>query len=122
MTTYANEMRAAALNGMTAVFNNGFFRLLATATELAKMTFGATAFGAATVASPSVASANAITPDTSVTAGTINAFELQTSGSAVRISGSVGLSGADIILADVVVPPGATSVSCSALQLSLQIT
>lgn len=122
MTTYANEVRAAALNGITALFNNGFFRLLATATELAKLTFGATAFGAATVASPSVATANAITSDTSVTAGSINAFEMQTSGSAVRISGTVGLSGADIILADVVVPSGAASVSCNALQFSLQIS
>lgn len=124
MPSYANETKAAGLNGITAVFNSGFFRLLTAADgELAKLGFGNPAFGGATVASPSVAQSNAITPDSSITAGTIAKFELQTSASLVRLSGSVGVGTGDLQVGDVVIPPTATSVSCpGGLTLSLQIT
>lgn len=125
--TITTEVKQAALNGITALFNNGHFQLTNTAggagTELADLLFGATAFAAASNASPSVAVSNAITADASVTAGTILGFNLRTSTPTTRISGNVGTSGADLNVTDNVIPSGATSVSCpGGLTLSLQIT
>ena len=48
----ANECKAAALAGMTALLNSGQFRLLTSAdAELANLTFGSTAFGTPTTLS-----------------------------------------------------------------------
>ena len=121
--TVANECKKAALDGITALFNGGNFVLQATGpTTLASLTLNATAFGAATTASPSVAASNSITADTTVTAGTITLFRLETSGGSVRINGTVGTSGADINVSDNVIPPGATQVSSSGINLTLQLT
>lgn len=121
--TVANECKKAALDAITALFNGGNFVLQATGpTTLASLTLNATAFGAATTASPSVATSNTITADTTVTAGTITLFRLETSGAAVRINGTVGTSGADINVSDNVIPSGATQVSSSGINLSLQLT
>jgi hypothetical protein len=120
----ANECKAAGLNGITALLNSGQFRLLTAAdAELANLTFSATAFGAATTASPAVATSNTISADTSVTAGTIAMYELRTSGGANRITGSVGVGTGDLQVSDAVIPGTATSVSCpGGLTISLQIT
>lgn len=120
----ANECKAAALNGITALLNSGQFRLLNSSdAELANLAFGSTAFAAASTASPSVAGSNAITADSSVTAGTIAKFELRTSGGANRITGSVGVGSGDLQVSDTVIPGTATSVSCpGGLTISLQIT
>ena len=120
----ANECKAAALAGITALLNSGQFRLLTSGdSELANLTFGSTAFGTPTTASPSVATSNAITADSSVTAGTVAKFELRTSGGATRISGSVGVGTGDLQVSDVVIPGTATSVSCpGGLTISLQVS
>jgi hypothetical protein len=119
----ANEMKAAANNGMLALLNSGQFRLLTAAdAELANLTFGSTAFGTSTTASPSVATSNAITADASVTAGTVAKFEFRTSGGATRLSGSVGVGTGDLQVSDTVIPGTATSVSCpGGLTVSLQL-
>lgn len=123
MASYANETKAAALNGITALFNSGTFRVLTSGdAELAAPVFNSTAFGAATTASPSVATANALTQDTSITAGTFTKFEMRTSGAANRITGSVGVGSGDIQVADNVIPATATSFNISGLTISLQIT
>lgn len=121
--TVTNEFKKACLDGGAAVFNSGFFRLDTSGdVELAKPVFNATAFGAATTASPSVATANAFTPDDSVTAGTIAKFLLQTSGGSTRISGSVGVGSGDLQVSDNVISGDVTEVTVSNFQLSLQIT
>lgn len=122
--TIANEVRQAALNGITPLFNNGQFVLTTAAdAELATLTFGATAFAAASNASPSVAASNVIGADSSVTAGTIGKFLLKTSGAATRINGTVGTSGADLNVTDNVIPANATQVSCTGgLSLTLQLS
>jgi hypothetical protein len=110
-----NEVPQAALNGISALFNSGSLQLTNTAggagSELASLGFSATAFGSGTLANPSVATANAITQDTSVTAGTILGFNMRTSGAANRISGNVGTSGQDLNFTNNVIPSGATGVS-----------
>ena len=120
----ANEFKAACLAGGCALLNSGQFRLLTAAdAELANLTFASTAFGTPTTASPSVATSNTITADSSITAGTIAKFELRTSGAALRISGSVGVGTGDLQVSDNVIPGTATSVSCpGGLTISLQIT
>lgn len=120
MATFANECRAGALNGVTALFNSGSFRVLTAGdVELAVPTFGATAFGAATTANPSVATANSLTADNSITAGTFTKFEMRTSGGANRITGSVGVGSGDIQVADNVIPGTATSFNIAGLTLAL---
>lgn len=61
--------------------------------EVATVTFGTPAFGAAT---GGTATANAIDADASVTGGTTTQFVAKTSGGAPVFSGTVGTSGADI--------------------------
>lgn len=120
--TVTNEVNKAALDGICALFNSGKFRLDTSAdAELATPTFGATAFGAATTASPSVATANALTADSTLSDGTIAKFLLQTSGSATRISGSVGIGSGDLQVSDNVITEETTSVNIVAFQLILQI-
>lgn len=122
--TVANECRKAALDGITALLNNGDFRLLSSApAELAALVFGATAFAAASTASPSVAASNSITADSTPTAGTIATFALRTSGGSNRIAGTVGVGSGDLQVTDNVIPGGATSVTCTGgLSLSLQLS
>ena len=121
--TIANECRAAALNGITALLANGKFVLQSAGpVERATLTLPAS-WGSASTASPSTATATGITADSSVTAGTITLFQLQTSGSSVRINGTVGVGSGDLQVTDNVIPSGATEVSCTGgLTLSLQLS
>ena len=121
--TITNEIKKAALDGITPLFNSGTVLLTTAAdAELAVPTFGATAFGAATTASPSVATANALTADATITSGTIGKISFRTSGAAVRINGTVGVGSGDFQVSDNVIPGTATSVNLSSLTFSLQIT
>lgn len=118
--TIANECRKAALDGITALLSGGDIRFDSAAdAELAVLPLS---WGAATTASPSVA-VGAATADTSVTPGTITKFLIRTSGAATRINGTVGTSGADLIVTDNVIPSGATQVTSSGgISLSLQLS
>ena len=122
----SNEVNKAALDGITALLAGGDFRLAAAAdAELAVLPFQTSggAFGAATTATPAVATSTTMGTDTTPTPGTIIAFQLRTAGASNRISGTVGQSGADLNLASNVIPADATEVSCPAgLQLSLSIS
>ena len=122
--TIANEVRKAALDGIGVLLNAGQFRLLTAGdAELALLTFAATAFGAATVASPSVMLSGVITKDTTITPGTIAKFDLRNSGGVSRIAGSVGVGSGDLQVTDNVIPGTATEVTCTGgLTLTLQLT
>lgn len=121
--TWANECRKAALDGITALLNSGSMRLLdAGAAELAAPTFGSTAFGGATTANPAVATANTMTADSSITAGTIASWEMKTSGGSTRISGTMGVGTGDIQVSSVTIPGTATSVNISGLQIALLLS
>jgi hypothetical protein len=123
--TVANELKAAGLTGICAVFNSGDVRLTNSgATQVGIATFGATAFGTPTTASPSVATANALTPGACTASATIANIDFRTSGGASRLSGTVGItgSGADYIISDPVIPSGMTTITIPSLQFTLQIT
>lgn len=79
--------------------------------EVATLTFGTPAFGAA---ASGVATANAITSDTSATGGTAAKFAFVTSGAADIVLGAVSTSGSDINLSSVSITAGDT-VSISSL-------
>jgi hypothetical protein len=108
-TTAINAARDAALNAVTATLNSGRLRIysgtaptnadtaLAGNTLLAELTLGAPAFGAAI---GGVATANAITADTSADAtGTPTFFRLfQSDGTTLRFQGTAGASGQELNL------------------------
>lgn len=121
--TYDNSARKAALDAICALLNNGTARLTTSAdAELATPTFGATAFGAATTAAPSVAVANALSADATVTPGTIGKIKFYASnGSTVVKQGTVGVGSGDFQVADNVIPAGATSVNITSLTFSLTL-
>lgn len=87
--------------------------------EVATLPLSATAFGAATTASPSVATAASITDDSSATGGSLSggyhAFENNAGTEIFR--GSVGTSGADLNLSSLTIGAG-TVVSCSSYTVS----
>jgi hypothetical protein len=126
--TIHNNCRAGALDGLTALLAGGDFRLLTAANaELATLRFQTSggAFGAATAASPAVATSTTIGSDTTPTPGTIAKFELRSAGATVLISGSAaaGSPSGDLNLSDVVIPSNATEVTCTGgIQLSLSLT
>ena len=74
-------------------------------TEIATLTFSDPAFGNAATG---VATANAITSDTSATGGTAAKFEIKDGDSDTVLSGSVGTSGADLNLNTLTIGAGAT--------------
>ena len=119
----SNEFKKACLDGGLATLNGGSIQLLTAGdAELAAPTFGNPAFGAATVASPSVAVSNAIGADATVTPGTFSKFALRTSGGSNRVTGSVGVGSGDIQVASNVIPPGTTSVGIpGGITFTLQI-
>ena len=126
MASFHNSAKAAALNGITALLNSGSFRVLTSGSaEIAAPVFNSTAFGAATSASPSVATANALTQDSSLGTlpATMDLFEMRNSaGTTVVISGSIGTApGDDIQVADATVPGTATSFNITGLSISLQL-
>jgi hypothetical protein len=82
--------------------------------EVATLTFGGTAFGAA---SSGTATANAITSDTSATGGTVAKFQVISGGASDIFAGAVSTSGSDINLSSLAVGAGDT-VSISSLTYS----
>lgn len=125
-TTGANAARDAALNAITATVNNGTLRIysgtapanadgaLSGNTLLAQLTLGATAFGAA---ASGIATANAISADTSADAtGTPTFFRLLASnGTTVVYQGTAGASGQELNLSNLsggqIVAGGSVSVT-----------
>jgi hypothetical protein len=73
--------------------------------EVATLTFSDPAFGAA---SSGVATASAITSDTSATGGTIAKFKAVDSDGNIAFQGAVGTSGSDINLSSLTPAPGDT--------------
>ena len=106
MATLESLARNAACDALAALHNGGTLEVRnASNAVLATLTFSATAFGAA---SAGVATGNAITAESSTTAGTATNYVTRTSGSALIMTGTVGTSGADMIVADTTIPAGAT--------------
>lgn len=115
----------ASVNVVTALLNSGFIKIYTgsqpalngaiTGTLLATMTFSSTAFGAS---SGGTATANAITSGTAGNTGTAGYFALvESGGSTVVATGSVGTSGADLNLNSLSISSGA-SVSCSSFTIT----
>ena len=82
--------------------------------EVATLTFSATAFGAASVG---VATAAAITSDTSATGGTVAQASIYSGGATKILEATVAVSGSDIDLSSLTVGAGDT-VSMSALTIT----
>lgn len=122
MSTFANECRKAALDGITSLLTGGNI-WLATSGDAELAVTPISSIGAATTASPSVAVLT-MGNDTSPTPGTIAKFAVRTSGNSNRISGSVGVGTGDLQVTDNVVPSGATEVSwvSDEFTLSLQLS
>jgi hypothetical protein len=121
----SNTAASAAADGVVDLADNGYIRIydgtqaanantaVGAQVLLAELRFGATAFGAA---SNGVATANAITADSSANAtGTATWFRaLKSDGSTVLFDGSVGTSSADLVLNSTAIQSGA-AVSISSL-------
>jgi hypothetical protein len=104
--TLENNARNAACDAIAALHNGGTLEFQTSGgVEVATIGFSATAFGSATAG---VATANALTPDSSATGGTTTQFVSKTSAAAVILTGSVGTSGTDIIIDNTVVGAGVT--------------
>lgn len=118
------------MNAVSALLNNGYLEIWTgaqpaldgslTGTKLAKLGFGATAFGSATASTGTVtAAANSITSATASASGTAGYHALLASNdSTVIATGSVGTSGADLNMNSTSITSGA-SVSCSSYALTL---
>jgi hypothetical protein len=99
-----NNARNAAADAVCALLDGGVIEFqTAASAEVATVTFGTPAFGAS---SGGTATANAITPDASVTGGTITKFVAKTSGNVAVFTGTAGTSGSDINLTSVVLAAG----------------
>jgi hypothetical protein len=119
----SNAAASAAADAVCVLANNGFIDIydgaqptnadtaVGAQVKLARLTFGATAFGAA---SNGVATANAIGSDASADAtGTAAWFRvLKTDGTTVLWDGSVGTSGSNININSTAIQ-SAAAVSCS---------
>jgi hypothetical protein len=114
----SNEAASAEADATTALLANGYLRIydgtqpstadtaVSGQTLLAELRFGSPAFGAA---SNGVATANAITADSSANAtGTATWFRaLKSNGTSPVFDGSVGTSDADLVLNSVAIAVGA---------------
>ena len=114
--------QAALLNGGTLNIYSGSQPTLGTAPTsgnlLVSLAFSATAFPTATASGGTVtAAANTITSGTATAAGTAGYFALLDSSGATVLTGTVGLSGADLNLSSLTISVG-TVVSCSAFSLT----
>jgi hypothetical protein len=123
-----NAVVNTLLDTMTALLNTGYLRIydgtqpatadtaISSQVLLAELRWNATAFGAS---SAGVATANAITADSSANAtGTASWFRaLKSDGTTVVFDGTVGLSGTDCIINTTAIVSGAT-VSVSAATLT----
>jgi hypothetical protein len=115
----------AAVNAIAALCNSGFMEVYTgtqpslnaalTGTKLAKLTFGATAFGAS---SGGTATANAIGTVAALATGTAGYFALMKSDdTTVVMTGSVGTSGADLNFNTLSITSG-INVSCSSFTIT----
>lgn len=120
MPVLATAGRNAACNAVVDLIDAGagagalVFRTSGSA-EVATLPFSDPAFGNAATG---VATASAITPDTSATGGTTDRATLEDSDTNVVITASVGTSGEDINLSSVVIGVGDT-VSVSSLTVTM---
>jgi hypothetical protein len=104
--TLENNARNAACDAIAALHDSGTLEFQTSGgVEVATVTFGATAFGAAT---DGTATANAIASDNSATGGTTTQFVTKTSAAAPVLTGSVGTSATDIVIDNTVVSAGVT--------------
>jgi hypothetical protein len=122
-----------ALNGLGALLNSGFLKIYTgaqpalnvalTGTLLVSLTFGATAFAAASAsAGTSSMSANAITSGTAGNTGTAGYFALvKSDNTTVVATGSVGTSGADLNMSSLSISSSA-NVSCSSFVITMSET
>ncbi len=131
MARVAVAERNAMLDAIRANFNSGFIRIysgtrptdsdtaLSGNTLLAELTFGATAFPAA---SGGVLTANAIAQDSSADAtGTATFARLfRSNGTTAEMDISVGTSGAEMIINTTSIVAGA-AVSCSSLTITFPV-
>lgn len=123
----------AAVNAFTALLNSGFLRIYTgaqpalngaiTGTQLASLTFSATAFPTAVAAAGTVtATANAITSGTAGATGTAGYHGLlKSDGTTIVATGSVGLSASDLNLNTLSITNGNT-VSCSSYLITMPET
>ncbi len=106
----------AGVNALTALANSGTLKLYTgslpalnvnpAGTLLVTLTFGATAFGAA---SSGVATSNAITSGTAVATGTAAVFAIfESGGSTLVCTGTVATSGGDLTIDNASIVTGAT--------------
>jgi hypothetical protein len=117
------------MNAMTALMNSGTMRVYTgaqpsingavTGTLLVTLTFGATAFATATASAGTVtATANTITSGTAGNTGTAGYFALiESNGTSIFATGSVGTSGADLNLTTLSIVATAV-VTCSAFSIT----
>lgn len=106
--THATARRNALADLIVDNLNSGFIEFQTSGgTEVATCTFASTAFGAA---ANGIATAAAITDDTSATGGTIAKFELQQSDTTADVFGSVTATsgGGDIEISSTAITAGET--------------
>jgi len=118
------------VNAFTATLNTGFLRIYSgaqpavngaiTGTQLASLTFSATAFAASTASGGVVtATANAIGSAAATATNTAGYFALlQSNGTTIVATGSVGTSGADLNLNTLTITNGNT-VACSSFLITM---
>ena len=120
MATISTAARSAACDAVVDLIDGGagagllVFRTSGDV-EVATLTFSDPAFGAA---ASGVATASAITSDTSATGGTVGKATLETSAATEVIEATVSTSGAEINLSSLTVGAGST-VSISSLTVTM---
>lgn len=131
--TFYDATSDAAVDAIKALFNSGTLRVYTgaqpalngslTGTLLVTLTFSSTAFGSSSASAGTVtATANAITSGTAGNTGTAGyAALVKSDGTTVIATGSVGTSGADLVLDSLAISSGAV-VSCTAFTLTLPQT
>lgn len=117
--THSNAALSAATDAVTALIGasgrlkfRGAGTVSAPGTAYANLALSATAFGAAV---NGLATANAITSDTNVSAGTVSTATLETSGGTVVIHCAVAASASDINMTNGLTLASGDTVSCSSL-------
>lgn len=116
--------RTAAANAILATVNGGALALKSGATVLGTLALSATAFQNATNSgTTAVAASNAISNSgaPASTGVNIDGFELRSSGGTAMLTGTVGTSGADLIVGSVSVPANTSYFSCSSFTYSLSL-
>lgn len=127
--TWYDSAVEAAVNAVGALLDNGYLEIYTgsqpaldgslSGTLLAQLIFGAAAFAPATASGGTVtAVANAITSATAGATGTAAYFALvQSNGTSVVMTGTVGTSGCDLNGPSTAVSEGVT-VTCSSFQIT----